>query len=123
MVSAVRTREQDGIVIAALPPEIDLSNVHDVRAQLLERLQSSTIALVIDLAQTTYLDSKGIHLLMELEQRLQKSRQSFRLAVSPGSPLSRLLDIAGVPIPRHDTIDGALASIQRKSGGPGVAPE
>lgn len=111
MLSTVQIRNEDGIVIATLPSEIDLSNVRDVREQILAGLQISTVALVIDFSDSTYLDSKGIRLLMELEQHLQKSRQPLRLVVAPENPLNRLLDIAGVPIARHESVAVALQSI------------
>jgi anti-anti-sigma factor len=111
MMSAVQVRDQDGIVIATLPPEIDLSNIHDVRAQLFAGFQSSSSALIIDLSRSTYLDSKGIQLLMELEQYSQKSQQPLRLIVTPGDPLARLLDITGVPIRRHESVALALQDI------------
>lgn len=111
MLPSVQVQDQDGIVIATLPPEIDLSNVRDVRAQLFASFQSSTAALIVDLSRSTYLDSKGIHLLMELEQHSQKSQQSLRLVVTSDNPLGRLLDIAGVPIRRHESVALALQDI------------
>lgn len=108
MVSTVQIQVQDGIVIAMLPTEIDLINIRDVRAQLFDALQTSTGGLIVDLSHTTYLDSKGIHLLMELEQYLAKSRQPMELLIPSDNPVARLLDIAGVPIRRHENARAAL---------------
>jgi anti-anti-sigma factor len=116
-------------VIATVPVEIDLSNVHHVRAQILAGLQASTVALILDFSDSRYLDSKGIRLLMELEQHLQKGGQPFKLVVAPESQLARLLDLAGVPIARHESVAVALQSILsttsapvRSSGRGGVSP-
>lgn len=111
MESGVQIRDQDGIVIATLPPEVDLSNVRDVRAQLFDGLQSLPAALIIDLSRSTYLDSKGIHVLMELDQHFQKSQRPLRLVVTPGDVLARLLDIAGVPTRRYESVALALQDI------------
>lgn len=116
--SVVQVWDQDGTIIATLPPEIDLNNVRDVRAQLLDGFQSSTAALIIDLSRSTYMDSKGIHVLMELEQHSQKSQRPLRLVVTPGDPLARLLDIAGVPIRRYESVALALEDILNTTSTP-----
>lgn len=118
MFSTVEIKDQDGIVIAGLPPEIDLANIHDVRGQILAGLRSTTVGLILDFSHSTYLDSKGIRLLMELEQHMQKSRQPFRLVVPFDNQLARLLDIAGVPIAREQSVDAALQSILTTASAP-----
>jgi ABC-type transporter Mla MlaB component len=87
------------------------------------------VALILDFSDSRYLDSKGIRLLMELEQHLQKGGQPFKLVVAPESQLARLLDLAGVPIARHESVAVALQSILsttsapvRSSGRGGVSP-
>jgi anti-anti-sigma factor len=115
VLSTVQIQNQDGVVIATLPAEIDLSNIGDVRAQLLAGLQSpASTALIIDFSSSTYLDSKGIQLLMELEQFMDRSRQPFRLVVAPESPMARLLEITGVPVPRHESVAVALQQIHER---------
>lgn len=111
MVSGIEIQDQDGIIIATLPPEIDLSNVRDVRAQLFDSFPSSKVALIIDLSRTKYLDSKGIQLLMEVEQHAQMSQRPLRLAVAPSHPVTRLLEITGVPTPRYESVVHALQDI------------
>lgn len=118
MISTIQIRSQHGVIVATLPPETDLNNIQDVRTQLIASLHASATALIIDLSNSTYLDSKGIRLLMELEQHLQTSQQPFRLVVPLESHLARLLDIAGVPIARDESVAAALQSILRTTTGP-----
>lgn len=112
MLPGVELSNQDGIAIATIPPEIDLSNVREVRARIFDHASSSW-ALVIDLSRSTYLDSKGIHLLMELDQFSRQSQQPVRLVVVAEQPVARLLDIAGVPIRRHESVELAVEDVLR----------
>ncbi|HEY6102865.1 MAG TPA: STAS domain-containing protein [bacterium] len=112
MLPGVELSNQDGIAIATIPPEIDLSNVREVRARIFDHASSSW-ALVIDLSRSTYLDSKGIHLLMELDQFSRQSQQPVRLVVVREQPVARLLDIAGVPIRRHESVELAVEDVLR----------
>ena len=112
MLLQVELSSQDGIAVAILPPEIDLSNVREVRARIFD-YASLSWALVVDLSRSTYLDSKGIHLLMELDQFSRQSQQPVRLVVAPEQPVARLLDIAGVPIRRHESVELAVEDVLR----------
>src|SRR5574341_1990952 len=112
MLLQVELSSQDGIAVAILPPEIDLSNVREVRARIFD-YASLSWALVVDLSRSTYLDSKGLHLLMELDQFSRQSQQPVRLVVAPEQPVARLLDIAGVPIRRHESVELAVEDVLR----------
>lgn len=51
--------------------EIDISNVNELRSALDDVIKTSPNGLVIDLAQTDYIDSAGIAALMSAYQRLR----------------------------------------------------
>ena len=68
-------------VVAHVEGEIDLSNVDEIRALLVDAVGHDTEHLILDLTGTTYLDSTGVRLLFELAERLQGRRQQLRLVV------------------------------------------
>ncbi len=53
----------DGTIVAHVHGEIDLSNVDDIRTVLIEAVSHESECLVLDLTDTTYLDSTGVRLL------------------------------------------------------------
>lgn len=82
---------QGGVVVASLAGEVDLSNVADIRLALVEAVAQETECLVIDLSETTYLDSTGVRMLFDLAVRLQARRQDLRLVVPDATIVRRVL--------------------------------
>ena len=98
--------ERGSVLVASINGEIDGSNASDLRLALADRLPSTASALVLDLSNTSYLDSAGIHTLFELGRRLAARRQSLRLVVPAGladAPRARALR------GRRDRADGRRA--------------
>ena len=87
----VRIDDLDGVLVAHLVGEIDLSNVDEVRALVIARSSQEAGALVLDLTETTYLDSTGVRLLFELAERLQSRRQQLRLVVTDEALVRRVI--------------------------------
>ena len=83
--------QHDGIPVATVRGEIDLSNIADVRAAIAGAMTNASRALIVDLSETTYMDSRGIHLLFELAERLARSQQQFLVVVPADSPIRKLL--------------------------------
>ena len=88
--------ERGTVLVAAVNGEIDGSNAADLRLALADRLPSTASALVLDLSETSYLDSAGIHTLFELGRRLSARRQSLRLVVPADAPMRRVLELCAV---------------------------
>jgi anti-sigma B factor antagonist len=101
----------DDVVVARIEGEIDLSNAQPVGNRLRDLLTNRSVALIVDLEGTTYLDSSGIALLFSLVDELRRRQQQLHLVVPRGSQLLRVLNITGVDraMPMHETLDGALA--------------
>jgi len=89
-IAAVTHRVADGVPIVAVSGEIDVSNVADLMGKILERVPNDAPGLVLDLSATTYIDSQGLRLLLELEERL-RIRQQRLIAVVPARSLARRL--------------------------------
>jgi anti-sigma B factor antagonist len=76
--------------------EIDLAAVVSLRRAVERAVTPDDRGLVLDLADVTYVDSAGLHLLVQVSQDLASHRQSLRLVVPPASTLRPLLAIAGL---------------------------
>lgn len=98
-------------VVARLSGEVDMTNANFVRDGLLRAVPNEALLLVVDLAETRYLDSAAIELLFDLARRLGRRRQGLRLVLPAGSPLERVLALTEVDsvAPIHSTLDSALA--------------
>jgi anti-anti-sigma factor len=101
-----------GILVAALPEEVDLANINEVRTGVLRGLHSTTGGVVINLSKTAYMDATGIRLLIDLHNGLAKDRRPLRLVVRPHSLIVRLLKITNVPIPHDGTLEDALREVK-----------
>lgn len=103
----------DDIVVARIEGEIDLSNAQPIGNRLRELMTNRSVALIVDLGATTYLDSSGIALIFGLFDELRRRQQVLHLVVPEGSQLTRVLNITGLDraVPTHATLDGALQGV------------
>jgi anti-sigma B factor antagonist len=100
----------DDVVVARIEGEIDMSNAQPLGNRLRELLTNRSVALIIDLGPTTYLDSSGIALMFALLDELRRRQQQLHLVIPEGSQLGRVLTITGLEraVPTHGTLDSAL---------------
>jgi anti-anti-sigma factor len=107
----VEERSQD-VSIATIEGEVDASNVRELGERLRALLTNRSTALVVDLTHTSYLDSAGINMLFALAGELTDRQQRLRLVVPPGTPILRMLTIAGLigAIATHETRADALSA-------------
>ena len=98
------------VAVVTIDGEVDASNARDVAERLRGALTNHSHALVVDLTETTYLDSAGINELFALETVLHQRRQALHLVVRPGSPIARVIAISGMEraIAIHPTREAAL---------------
>ena len=78
----VETIEGDGLVRMQLQGELDLSTVAKVEEELKRAESGSPALLVIDLRELTFLDSTGLRLVINADQRARD--EGRRLAVVRG---------------------------------------
>ena len=93
------------------PGERDLADVDELEAAF-NRVLDHGSTLVVDLSETTFIDSTVIGLLVSMQQRIAKD-DAHRLAVvaPPGGRPRRLLDMtAGDAVPVLDDLESALAA-------------
>lgn len=104
--------ETEGDVeLARVAGEVDASNVDELSEKLLQRVSNEARALVLDLTDTSYIDSSGISLIFYAAARLRNRRQVLRLVVPPGSFVGEVL--SAVSMEESVPIDQALADAMR----------
>lgn len=106
----VDIQDHDGVPVAAISGEVDISNVDDVRARLIA-LPNLAPGLVVDLRRVDYLDSTGISLLHDLAGRLRERSQQLIVVCPPGSPPRRVLELTGL-ITRTTVVDELAPAVQ-----------
>lgn len=89
-------RAEDGVVVAQLKGEIDLANARPIGSLITGAVTNDVRGVVLDLTDTTYLDSSGVHLVFELHERLRARQQRLVLAIPAGSRIRRVLDLVNV---------------------------
>jgi anti-sigma B factor antagonist len=104
---------QNGVVIAILDGEIDMSNAARLGASLADRVTNDAFGLALNLTAVRYLDSAGIRALYKLRERLTNRGQDLRLVVQPDSVVSKTLELVDAPkvIGIVDTTDAAVEAL------------
>ncbi len=107
----------DGVVVASLSGEIDLSNAADITDALLGGVPNEALGLVIDLSEVSYIDSAGVRMLAELDHRLGWRAQALRVVAPEESRSRRVLEIAGLErvLSLDTTVEAARTSVQDPS--------
>jgi anti-sigma B factor antagonist len=95
------------VELARVAGEVDASNVDHLSEELLASVSNDVRALVLDLTDTSYIDSSGISLIFDAAARLRNRRQQLRLVVSPGSFVGEVL--SAVSMQESVPIDPALS--------------
>lgn len=88
----VRFQDRDGITVAAISGEVDVSNADEIANALAER-PAAARALVVDLCELAYLDSAGVALLHELAVSRRQRAQRLVVVCPPDSPPRRVLEL------------------------------
>jgi anti-anti-sigma factor len=91
-----------------------LASASQYRAQLITAVPNTARGLVVDLTGITYLDSRGVHLVLDLAERMRTTQQQLRLVVPPSSVIRRVLLLTQVDriVPMHDTLEDALRQMR-----------
>lgn len=89
--ATVRVARQDNVPVVYVQGEIDIVNASQVGGQLFDAAPNDAPGVVVDLSSVTYLDSRGLHLLFELAERLRIRDQRLQIVVPPGALIRRVL--------------------------------
>ncbi len=91
----VALEDRDGVTVATVTGEIDMSSVEHVAAAVTD-LSNLAIGLVVDLRAVNYLDSSGISLLHDLALRLRRRTQTLIIVCPPSSAPRRMLELTAL---------------------------
>jgi anti-sigma B factor antagonist len=93
----VRFEREDKTAVAVVTGEVDMSNAASVRQQIAGSVTPDDDALLVDLSELSFIDSAGLHVLIELGTVLEERRQRLLLCVPHGSSIERAIEIIGLP--------------------------
>jgi anti-anti-sigma factor len=107
--------EVEGVPVVRAAGEIDLTNVRDFEHTLELAARADRGAVVLALDQTTYLDSQGVRVLLQVAGRLSVTRQQLVLVAARGTIARRILELTGVEHawPVLETFDEAIEIARR----------
>jgi anti-sigma B factor antagonist len=108
----------NGVLVARLTGELDMSNAEDIGSAVLEATSKDAVGVILDLSAVEYLDSAGIYVVFGMRSRLRARGQSLRLNVSVGSPVDDALRLAGVQshVDVVDTVERGIEEMQATQG-------
>ncbi|GEM_PF-522913 len=117
----VTIEERDGVPVVVLRGEIDIANATEVRNRILAGMSNVLPGLVLDLSTLTYLDSRGVQLILELAERMKIRHLRFRVVMPDRSVVKRILLLTHVDqvVPLDETVEEALRHVRAAARGPG----
>ena len=105
----------DGVAVVVVEGEHDVYTAPSLNDQL-TALLDERVPFVIDLTNTTFVDSSVLRVLLEAKRRAEERGLGFAIALGEdeSGPVRRVLDITGlVPVlPVHSGRDAAIVAVQ-----------
>jgi len=101
----------NGVPVVATPAEIDITNAEGLQSALFKAAANGPRTLVVDMTQTQFCDSSGLHALIAAHKRAQADSREVLLVIA-GTAVLRVFAITGMDkvIPNFTTLDEALAA-------------
>lgn len=99
----------DGVAVARVKGEIDLSNAGNLVSSLASAVEEAPL-VVLDLSELSFIGSSGIHALFQLSRLCSRFGGAMCVVAPEISPLRSILlltDLSKV-VPLHDTVPLAL---------------
>jgi anti-anti-sigma factor len=124
MLAALRIDTVRDVPVGRLSGEVDASNAAELGQRLTAAVPNTAMGMVLDLSETSYLDSSGVQLLFELADRLRRRQQRLQLVVPEGSFIGDVLAAVsmGGMAAIAPTLAEALAGLSGPDDGQDPAP-
>lgn len=100
-----------GVPVLATPAEIDITNTEALRSALLKAAAGRRGTLVVDMTQTRFCDSAGLHTLVAAHGRARAEGREMLLVI-PGTPVLRVFALTGM--------DRVIPQFHHPGRGPGT---
>ena len=116
----------NGLPVVSAPAEIDASNADELRRVLVTCADEGHAVLVVDMSETLFCDSTGLHQLVRAHKRATRAGGEVRLVIAAPTVL-RLFAIVGIDgfFPMFKSLDEAVAAppapVVRPMSFPGTA--
>jgi anti-sigma B factor antagonist len=107
-------QDHDGVPVAHLSGEVDISRAAAIRLDLLRALSNLHHGLVVDLRDVSYLDSAGVNVLFEVAERMGSRQQTLATVIPESALIERvtaLVDL-GSATQIYKNLDTAVAAIR-----------
>ncbi len=88
--------DDDEILVVGICGSVDISNSFDIAEAVLADGANTTLGVILDLSEAGYLDSAGVHLVIDLRRRLASRRQALRLVVTQSSVVHEVLELTNI---------------------------
>jgi anti-anti-sigma factor len=85
----------ENILTAMIAGEIDISNTSELRRSIDAQLADTT-TVIVDLSATTFVDSTGVALLLDMATRLRTTRRTLYLVIPDDAPIRRIATLTGL---------------------------
>ncbi len=85
-----------GVCVLRILGEVDMSNASELLAAVGAAVPNDVPCVVVDLAETVYLDSAGVQVLFALAGRLHARRHQVSVVVPQDSPIRAVLELTGL---------------------------
>jgi anti-anti-sigma factor len=105
---------RDAVGVVALSGEVGIVQASSLRERLLRAVRNEDLGLVVDLSDTTYIDSVGVSLLFELAERLSERQLRLAVVLPEAGLVERVLTIVnlGSVAAIRRTVDDALSAVR-----------
>jgi anti-sigma B factor antagonist len=100
----------EGVPVVVAPEEIDIANAEALRSALLKAAANGNGRLVVDMTQTRFCDSSGLHTLAAAHNRAQAEGREVLLVI-PSPPVLRVFALTAMDrvVATFTTLTEALA--------------
>jgi anti-sigma B factor antagonist len=92
----VTVESVDGVPVAAVSGEVDISNASELSARISQLAADERGGLALDVTAVDYLDSSGLRMLLNLASACADRGQELRVVVEKGSFIASLMETTGV---------------------------
>ena len=84
------------VAVLSVHGEVDLETAPALRETLLPALEHQTGPVVVDLSEVTFMDSTGVHVLVDTRRRLEPQNRQLAIVCRESGQVHRLLALVGL---------------------------
>lgn len=107
----IATRTQAGVTVVAVRGELDAASTPQIEGPMQDAIARGT-PVVLDLTGCDFVDSTGLHAIIDASSELERRGARFAIACLPRGPVERVIEVAlpGV-LELHGSTDAAVAAV------------